>query len=62
MRPVDLSLGLKRSNNQTSSIKHKRMMQKKFTQALASNINSKIKWTQGPYNGNREGNENGDPT
>ncbi len=37
-------------------------MQKKFTQALASNINSKIKWTQGPYNGNREGNENGDPT
>ncbi len=38
------------------------MMQQFFTQVLASNINIQIKWTQGPYNGNHEGDENGDPT
>jgi hypothetical protein len=59
---VDLSPRLKRLNNQTSSSKHKRMMQQFFTQVLASNINIQIKWTQGPYNGNHEGDENGDPT
>jgi hypothetical protein len=38
------------------------MMRIFFTQALGSNINSQIKWIQGPYNGNHEGDENGDPT
>jgi hypothetical protein len=38
------------------------MMRIFSTQALASNINSQIKWTQGPYNGNHEGDKNGDPT
>ncbi len=61
-KPVDLSLGLKSLNNQTSSTEHKRMMRIFSTQALASNINSQIKWTQGPYNGNHEGDKNGDPT